>query len=84
MNLFLTHEQAEELLGLLVLGLRDLTHEIAATDNAQYRSSLLERRQCLTDVADILSRMVVLPETATDTGEALERDLERELARPGD
>jgi hypothetical protein len=80
MNLVLTHEQAEELQGVLVLTLRDLSHEIAATDNAGYRAGLVDRRQSLTHVADELGRLLVLPEMATDTGEALER----ELARPGD
>lgn len=83
MNLVMTHEQADELHGLLVLGMRDLTHEIAATDNAEYRASLLRRRQRLTEVADLLDRLLALPETATDTGEALKGELERELARPG-
>jgi len=80
MNLILNHEQAEELQGLLALGLRDLTHEIAATDNAGYRASLLARRRCLHEVSDLLGRQLSLPDMATDTGEALER----ELAWPGD
>lgn len=79
MNLILTHEEAEELQSLLTLGLRELTQEIAATDNARFRASLMERRRCLTRVSDLLGRQLVLPEMATDTGEALER----ELAYPG-
>ena len=79
MNLVITREQADELHGLLVLGLRDLSHEIAATDNAEYRAGLFERRQRLTEVSAVLGRLLAVPETATDTGEALERD----RARPG-
>lgn len=79
MNLVLTTDQAEELHGILELTMRELTHEIAATDNARYRSSLQDRRRLLAEVSQTLDRMLHVPETATDTGEALER----ELARPG-
>ena len=80
MNLALTDAQAEELHILLEQGLRDLSHEIAATDNALFRVDLLERRQLLSSVSARLRELRSVPVAATDTGEALER----ELARPGD
>jgi len=79
MNLVVSHEQADELQGVLHLALRELTHEIAATDNAGYRATLQDRRRLLTEVAQLIDRLLVVPEAATDTGEALQR----ELARPG-
>jgi hypothetical protein len=80
MNLALTDSQAEELHLLLEQGLRDMSHEIAATDNALYRVDLVERRQLLASVSARLRDLRSVPVAATDTGEALER----ELARPGD
>ena len=80
MNLALSDAQAEELHTLLEQGLRDMSHEIAATDNALYRHDLVERRQCLAAVSSNLRELRAVPVAATDTGEALER----ELARPGD
>ncbi|MDE3086663.1 MAG: hypothetical protein KGJ77_07840 [Acidobacteriota bacterium] len=80
MNLALNDAQAEELHLLLEHGLRELSHEIAATDNALYRVDLVERRRLLADVSSHLRELRAVPVAATDTGEALER----ELARPGD
>jgi hypothetical protein len=45
MQLTLTREQASDLAQILAETLRDMSHEIAATDNAHYRSGLLDRRQ---------------------------------------
>ena len=80
MILVLTNEQAEELQGVLHSTLRELTHEIAATDNAGYRSNLQDRRRVLAEVDETVTRLLALPPTATDTGEALER----EMSWPGD
>ena len=80
MNLALTDAEAEELHILLEQGLRDLSHEIAATDNALYRADLVERRRLLASASGHLRDLRAVPVAATDTGEALER----ELARPGD
>jgi hypothetical protein len=80
MKLELSDTQAEEMRELLEVGLRELTHEIAATDNARFRAGLQQRRQVLADVARGIDMLRAVPVAATDTGEALER----ELARPGD
>ena len=75
MNLELTREQSWELHLLLAGALRELSHEIAATDNARYRSDLAARRQLLSDISDGLDQ--VAPR-------ASEADaVERELAHPG-
>ncbi|HXX90857.1 MAG TPA: hypothetical protein VEI83_11620 [Acidimicrobiales bacterium] len=47
MELTLTQEQAEELAVLLDAALRELSHEIAATDNAEFRAGLRARRDRL-------------------------------------
>lgn len=80
MNLVLTDAQGEELYDLLEVSLRELTHEIAATDNASYRVSLQDRRRRLSEVAGALGRLLALPAPATDNGAVFER----ELAHPGD
>jgi len=50
MDLELNHDQAEELRSLLDTALGDMSHEIAATDNAQYREQLRQRRDLLTTI----------------------------------
>jgi hypothetical protein len=51
MHLNLTEDQAGELRALLNETLRDMSHEIAATDNSQYRARLMARRHALEGVA---------------------------------
>ena len=53
-DLELNDEQASELHSLLDMALRDLTHDIAATDNAGYRATLRERRDHLTAIRGAL------------------------------
>lgn len=79
MNLALTAEQAEELQGVLLVTLRELTHEIAATDNAWFRAGLVARRERLAELNDTLHRQLLVPAVIDDDGELL-----RELAHPGD
>jgi hypothetical protein len=80
MNLTLTREQADELQGVLQVALRELTHEIAATDNAGFRAALVARRARLAELNETLCRQLLVPATFDDGGDALLR----ELARPGD
>ena len=54
MNLELSADQARELRTLLGGVLGDLSHEIAATDNAEYRVNLRERRDLLSAIRDRL------------------------------
>jgi len=78
MNLTVTDAQARELRVLLEDSLREMSHEIAATDNAAFRSGLVDRRRLLSEVADELGRLVV-------HGAAADADvLVREMAHPGD
>ncbi len=56
MDVSLTEEQARELSSLIEGALGELSHEIADTDNARFRISLVERRQRLSEVADALRR----------------------------
>lgn len=51
MELTLSDAEAGELLELVEINLADLSHEIAATDNATFRASLQERRERLEAVA---------------------------------
>ena len=50
MQLTLTPEQASVLAQILAETLRDMSHEIAATDKAHYRSGLLDRRQRIQEI----------------------------------
>jgi hypothetical protein len=50
MELNLTEEEADELRVLLDQAIRDLSPEIAGTDNPTYRSGLRERRERLRHV----------------------------------
>jgi hypothetical protein len=77
MRLMLTDEQAQELRALLEGSLRDMSHEIAATDNPAYRTALFARRQLMSEIADQLGYLLV--DGAAGDGEVLER----ELAHPG-
>jgi hypothetical protein len=79
-NLMLTTKQAEEVHDVLTTSLRDLTHEIVATDNAGYRAQLQDKRRALVEVHGVIGKLLASPVPATDGGEALVR----ELARPGD
>lgn len=54
MELTLSGEQARELATLVEEGLRELSHEIANTDNASFRARLSERREHLRAVAEAL------------------------------
>jgi len=84
MNLVLTDAQAHEMRSLLEAALREISHEIADTDNAQYpdnaqhRLGLVTRRRLLNEIADELGRLIV-GATPTDT-----EVLVREMAHPGD
>ncbi len=59
MTLQLSDEQAAELRSLLDAALRDLSHEIAATDNADFRSGLRQNREVLESVRHGLGEVVV-------------------------
>jgi len=50
MELTLSTEQAEELHRLLDDTMSELSHEIAATDNADFRAGLRERRDLLASI----------------------------------
>ncbi|HLX87699.1 MAG TPA: hypothetical protein VKR22_04455 [Acidimicrobiales bacterium] len=80
MNLVLNEQQATELEALLQVTLRELTHEIAATDNPSFRVELVSRRDALSEVQGILGREMHTTVVPVEAGEALER----EMARPGD
>jgi len=59
MTLQLSDEQAAELRSLLDGALRDLSHEIAATDNADFRTGLRHSREVLKGVRHGLGELVV-------------------------
>lgn len=77
MNLEMTDQQATEVDALLEGALRDLSHEIAATDNARFRAELMDRRDRLAEVAATLRPLVRA--RALEKAEAVER----ELSHPG-
>jgi hypothetical protein len=52
----LTNDEAAEVVALVREELREMSHEIAATDNSRYRSLLVERRGLLLDVVDRLTK----------------------------
>lgn len=54
MNLTLSDDEAGELRSLLDTVLGDLSHEIAATDNADYRATLRQRRELVTSIRHAL------------------------------
>jgi hypothetical protein len=57
MELELTDDQASELRMLLDGALGELSHEIADTDNPQFRQGLRDRRVALEAIAHQLSRV---------------------------
>jgi Rv2632c-like len=65
MRLDLTPDQASEMEWLLKQTLGDMSHEIAATDNARYRAQLVDRRNSLRAVADELHARHDGPEAST-------------------
>ncbi|HCU91890.1 MAG TPA: hypothetical protein DHU96_03805 [Actinobacteria bacterium] len=58
MELKLTKEQAGHLESLLDSYLRDLSHEITATDNPEFRAGLRARRARLAEVAETLGLLL--------------------------
>jgi hypothetical protein len=58
-DLQLSDDQAQELRTLLDGALGDLSHEIAATDNAEYRLRLRERRDLLTAIRSGLEALSI-------------------------
>ena len=82
MQLELTIEQAQALNRLLEQSLRELSHEIAATDNAEFRADLSKYRDCLVEVTGALSPL--LTETPGVSTPAPAPTFVRELAHPGD
>ena len=81
MKLSLNTEQALELRMLLDEALREMSHEIAATDNAGYRNGLVDRRRRLTELSDSLESLLGTDMTPDVSGPDA---VIRELARPGD
>ncbi|HET6966088.1 MAG TPA: hypothetical protein VFH58_15035 [Acidimicrobiales bacterium] len=77
MNLEMTERQASELDALLEAALRELSYEIAATDNARHRAEMAARRDRLAEVAAAVHALV--RPRAFDEAEAVER----ELSHPG-
>ncbi|HUI02359.1 MAG TPA: hypothetical protein VLZ77_02375 [Acidimicrobiales bacterium] len=78
MQLDITTEQARAVKGLLAEALRDMSHEIAATDNPAFRGGLVARRQLLAEVDGALGALLAGPEAAGDAAGAV-----REMAHPG-
>jgi hypothetical protein len=79
-QLTLTKEHAFALWALLDGSLREMSHEIAATDNAAFRARLVERRRQLAEVADSLDELLTVQPTPETGGSDA---VIRELARPG-
>jgi hypothetical protein len=77
MNLTLTTEQVRELSDLLDTTLRDMSFEIAATENPGYRLQLNTKRDVLRDLADRLQGSPAPPVAHPAAA------LDRELAYPG-
>lgn len=82
MHLDLTIEQASALHRLLEPSLRELSHEIAATDNAEYRGNLSDYRDRLVEINAAVTRLVTQGPDASPPAPA--PGLVRELAHPGD
>jgi hypothetical protein len=81
MNLELTAGQAEAIAVMLSGCLPELSHEIADTDNAAYRSELVARRAELVEVQGVLGRLL---SNSAFSPKSEAESLERELAHPGD
>jgi hypothetical protein len=60
MKIELTAEQAKALEELLEGALGEMSHEIAASDNASYRHTLVERRDALREVHEALARSLTV------------------------
>lgn len=80
LTLTLTPAQARELEGLIASGLRDLSHEIADTENPEYRRDLTLRRQNLIEVGATLITLLQAAGVGTGPGNS---PLAREVAHPG-
>ncbi len=80
MHLEMTMEQAQALNTLLEQSLRELSHEIAATDNAAYRTDLSDYRDRLVHVREALSRLLAEAPAVS----APPPGFVHELAHPGD
>ncbi len=68
MNIHVTEEEAAELVSVVDLALRDMSHEIAATDNSEYRARLVARRDVLR-AAEAALRSGLAPALAVATDE---------------
>jgi hypothetical protein len=79
MKLEINVEQAKALHELLLVSMREMSHEIAATDNAAYRAELVHMRDRLGEVTGMLDRELV-PAPPQVEGDAILR----ELSHPGD
>lgn len=55
MRVTLSEEQASELRGLAEVALREMSHEVAATDNSRYRAELIARRHRMQEAVKALS-----------------------------
>ncbi len=83
MNIQLTKEQVEDINTLLEGSLRDLSEEIAGTDNAAYRRVLKARRDRLSDAAHALRSVLELSIDEHGTVLLPSRELMAERAHPG-
>jgi hypothetical protein len=82
MNLELTKEQAEELADLLDISLRNLSSEIADTDNREYRAKLVARRGRLAEMAAALGALLRPDGPLLESLERAPESLEQELSHP--
>jgi hypothetical protein len=79
MHLQLSEDQARELDALLETTLGDLSYEIAASDNARFRSALSERRRLLLGLDNHLKAVISADDDETEAPVLLME----ELAHPG-
>lgn len=82
-ELVLTVAQAQELASLLEVSQRDMSSEIADTDNPEYRAQLKTRRRLLVEVSDMLKGLLAGPEQQDQLLGGKPEELMRELAHPG-
>jgi hypothetical protein len=80
MNLELTKEQAEELADLLDISLRNLSSEIADTDNRGYRAKLVARRERFAEAAAALGALLRPDGPLLESLERAPESLEQELS----
>jgi len=83
MKLDITTEQAYEMRELLGQTLRDMSHQIAATENPEDRAKLTTRRRSLTQMAEAVDGLLVVDAGSTGTISTDAEELVRELAHPG-